>query len=127
MSANGNGKNNSAHAHFPSTSMGSEEMTSEEKTMQYALAQECLNYEWANNPRWREIERPYTAEDVLRLRGSVQVEHTLARLGAERLWNLLPTEPHGKALGAVTGNPAVQPVHAGLKAIYVSGRHTAAD
>jgi len=102
-------------------------MNSEEKTAQYALAQDCLNYEWANNPRWKGIERPYTAEDVLRLRGSVQVEHTLARLGAERLWELLHTEPYVNALGAVTGNQAVQQVQAGLKAIYVSGWQVAAD
>jgi isocitrate lyase len=94
---------------------------------QYALAQDCLNYEWAKNPRWRGIERPYTAEDVLRLRGSVHIEHTLARLGAERLWELLQTEPYVNALGAVTGNQAVQQVQAGLKAIYVSGWQVAAD
>ncbi len=102
-------------------------MSSEEATAQYALAQDCMNYEWANNPRWRGIERPYTAEDVLRLRGSIQVEHTLARLGAERLWDLLATEPYVNALGAMTGNQAVQQVQAGLKAIYVSGWQVAAD
>jgi isocitrate lyase len=102
-------------------------MSSEEKTAQYALAQDCMNYEWANNPRWRGIERPYSAEDVLRLRGSVHIEHTLARLGAERLWELLQTEPYVNALGAVTGNQAVQQVQAGLKAIYVSGWQVAAD
>ena len=99
----------------------------EEKTAQYALAQECMNHEWANNPRWSGIERPYTAEDVLRLRGSIHIEHTLARLGAERLWELLHTEPYVNALGAVTGNQAVQQVQAGLKAIYVSGWQVAAD
>ena len=102
-------------------------MSEEEKTAQYALAQDCLNYEWANNPRWKGVERPYTAEDVLRLRGSVHIEHTLARLGAERLWELLQTEPYVNALGAVTGNQAVQQVQAGLKAIYVSGWQVAAD
>jgi isocitrate lyase len=102
-------------------------MNSEEKTAQYALAQDCLNYDWANSPRWRGIERPYTAEDVLRLRGSVAIEHTLARLGAERLWELLQTESYVNALGAVTGNQAVQQVQAGLKAIYVSGWQVAAD
>jgi isocitrate lyase len=104
-----------------------EKMSLEEKTAQYALAQDCLNYEWANNPRWKSTERPYKAEDVLRLRGSVHIEHTLARLGAERLWELLQTEPYVKALGAVTGNQAVQQVQAGLKAIYVSGWQVAAD
>src|SRR5580658_7901848 len=101
--------------------------SNEERTAQYALAQDCLNYEWANNPRWRGIERPYAPEDVLRLRGSVHIEHTLARLGAERLWELLQTEPYVNALGAVTGNQAVQQVQAGLKAIYVSGWQVAAD
>jgi isocitrate lyase len=99
----------------------------EEKTAQYALAQDCLHYEWANNLRWKGVERPYTAEDVLRLRGSVQIEHTLARLGAERLWELLQTEPYVNSLGAMTGNQAVQQVQAGLKAIYVSGWQVAAD
>jgi isocitrate lyase len=136
MSAKENGKH-STKPQFPSPSMISEkmiseemiseEMNSEEKTGQYALAQDCLNYEWANNPRWRGIERPYTAADVLRLRGSVQIEHTLARLGAERLWELLKSEPYVSALGAVTGNQAVQQVQAGLKAIYVSGWQVAAD
>src|ERR1700692_4630589 len=99
----------------------------EEKTRQYALAEECLNQEWKNNPRWRGIERPYSAEDVLRLRGSIHIEHTLARLGAERLWELLQSETYVNALGAVTGNQAVQQVQAGLKAIYVSGWQVAAD
>lgn len=98
-----------------------------EATARYALAQDCLNYEWTNNARWKGVERPYTAEDVLRLRGSIHVEHTLARLGAERLWELLQSEPYVKALGAVTGNQAVQQVQAGLKAIYVSGWQVAAD
>ena len=102
-------------------------MTDHERTAQYELAQDCLNYEWANSPRWKGVERPYTAEDVLRLRGSIHIEHTLARLGAERLWELLQNEPYVKALGAVTGNQAVQQVQAGLKAIYVSGWQVAAD
>ena len=122
MSAKPNGNKNSTRSHFPSTSM-----SSEEKTAQYALAQDCLEYEWSHNPRWKGIERPYTAEDVLRLRGSIQIEHTLARLGAERLWDLLQTEPYVNALGALTGNQAVQQVQAGLKAIYVSGWQVAAD
>ena len=77
--------------------------------------------------RWEGIERPYAEEDVERLRGSVQVEHTLARLGAERLWRLLQEEPYVAALGALTGGQAVQMVKAGLKAIYLSGWQVAAD
>jgi isocitrate lyase len=99
-------------------------MSPEQKLTQNA---ESLTLEWANNPRWRGIERPYTAEDVLRLRGSVHIEHSLARLGAERLWELLQTEPYVNSLGALTGNQAVQQVQAGLKAIYVSGWQVAAD
>jgi isocitrate lyase len=86
-----------------------------------------LTQSWAADARWKGIERPYTAEDVVRLRGSIQVEHTLARLGAERLWNLLHTEDFINALGALTGNQAVQQVKAGLKAIYLSGWQVAAD
>ncbi|HEY6303130.1 MAG TPA: isocitrate lyase [Terriglobales bacterium] len=84
---------------------------------------------WQSSPRWRGITRPYTQEDVNRLRGSFQIEHTLARHGAERLWSLLhdQAEPFIPALGAVTGNQAVQQVKAGLKAIYVSGWQVAAD
>src|SRR5918996_5393887 len=77
--------------------------------------------------RWEGIERPYGEEDVERLRGSVRVEHTLARLGAERLWGLLREEPYVAALGALTGGQAVQMVKAGLKAIYLSGWQVAAD
>src|SRR3954469_20705804 len=77
--------------------------------------------------RWDGIERPYGAEDVERLRGTVQVEHTLARLGAERLWELLATEDYVPTLGALTGGQAVQMVKAGLKAIYLSGWQVAAD
>lgn len=77
--------------------------------------------------RWKGIERPYSAGDVVRLRGSIQVEHTLARLGAERLWQLLHTDHHIKSLGALTGNQAIQQVKAGLKAIYLSGWQVAAD
>jgi isocitrate lyase len=79
------------------------------------------------DPRWSGIERPYTADDVARLRGSVRIEHTLARLGAERFWELLRAEEFVPALGALTGNQAVQMVQAGLKAIYVSGWQVAAD
>src|SRR5579872_3227976 len=86
-----------------------------------------LTQDWQNSPRWSGITRPYSAQDVDRLRGSVQIEHTLARLGAERLWNLLQSESYVAALGALTGNQAVQQVKAGLKAIYLSGWQVAAD
>jgi isocitrate/methylisocitrate lyase len=79
------------------------------------------------NGRWKEIERPYSADDVERLRGTVHVEHSLARLGAERLWELLHTEPYVPTLGALTGGQAVQMVKGGLKAIYLSGWQVAAD
>src|SRR5437879_9126844 len=82
---------------------------------------------WNTDPRWDGIARAYGMEDVLRLRGSVQIEHTLARLGAERLWHLLHSHPYVHALGAVTGNQAVQMVQAGLNAIYASGWQVAAD
>ncbi len=86
-----------------------------------------LTTQWETDLRWRGVKRPYTAEDVRRLRGSVQIEYTLARLGAERLWNLLHSEPYVAALGALTGNQAVQQVKAGLQAIYLSGWQVAAD
>ncbi|PVE79348.1 isocitrate lyase [Microbacterium testaceum] len=82
---------------------------------------------WQNDPRWDGIERTYTAEDVVRLRGSVREESTLARRGAENLWNLIHTEEYVRALGAYTGGQAVQQVRAGLKAIYLSGWQVAAD
>jgi isocitrate lyase len=82
---------------------------------------------WKEDPRWEGTARPYAAEDVVRLRGSVHIEHTLARLGAQRLWELLHTEPYIAALGALTGNQAMQQVKAGLKAIYLSGWQVAAD
>jgi isocitrate lyase len=85
-----------------------------------------LEESWKSE-RWKGIERPYSAEDVIRLRGSIQVEHTLARMGAERLWNLVNTEDYVNALGALTGNQAIQQVKAGLKAIYLSGWQVAAD
>jgi isocitrate lyase len=87
----------------------------------------ALHRDWATNPRWADIERTYTAADVIRLRGSVQEEHTLARLGAERLWSLLQDDGYVQALGALTGNQAVQQVRAGLRAIYLSGWQVAAD
>ena len=83
--------------------------------------------DWKNDPRWRGVERPYTAEDVDRLAGSLRIEHTLARRGAERLWNLLQSEPYVPALGALTGNQALQQVQAGLQAIYCSGWQVAGD
>src|SRR5512143_3557349 len=86
-----------------------------------------LAREWKENPRWHGITRPYQPEDVTRLRGTVAVEHTLARIGSERLWRLLHEEPYIPALGALTGNQAVQQVKAGLKAIYLSGWQVAAD
>jgi len=87
----------------------------------------ALENQWRSNPRWQGITRPYKAADVIRLRGTVQVEHTLARLGAERLWDMLHTEAYVAALGAMTGNQAIQQVEAGLQAIYVSGWQVAAD
>ncbi len=87
---------------------------------------EALERRWAEE-RWAGIERPYTADEVVRLRGSVQVEHTLARRGAERLWSLLHSEEYVAALGALSGGQAVQMVKAGLKAIYLSGWQVAAD
>jgi isocitrate lyase len=86
-----------------------------------------LQMAWQGETRWRGVERPYLAEDVLRLRGSVHIEYTLARMGAKRLWTLLRSEPFVPALGALTGNQAVQQVRAGLKAIYLSGWQVAAD
>ena len=85
-----------------------------------------IEEQWKDE-RWQGIERPYTAEDVLKLRGSIQIEHTLARRGSEKLWNYLNTEDYINALGALTGNQAVQQVKAGLKAIYLSGWQVAAD
>jgi isocitrate lyase len=88
---------------------------------------EQLDQDWKENPRWKGVERPYTGKDVTKLRGSVTVEHTLARRGAEKLWRLMHTEPFVNALGALTGNQAMQQVKAGLKAIYCSGWQVAAD
>ncbi|MBE2240338.1 MAG: isocitrate lyase [Caldilineaceae bacterium] len=86
-----------------------------------------MSQEWEKASRWNGIVRPYTAEQVLRLRGSFMIEYTIARMGAERLWSLLHTDPFVRALGAVTGNQAVQMVQAGLKAIYMSGWQVAGD
>jgi isocitrate lyase len=86
-----------------------------------------LQKQWDTDPRWKGLKRDYTATDVVRLRGSVQEEHTLARRGAEKLWNLINNEDYINALGALTGNQAVQQVRAGLKAIYLSGWQVAGD
>ena len=86
-----------------------------------------LQDSWKNDERWQGIKRPYSAEDVICLRGSIQIEHTVARMGAERLWRLMNEEDYVHALGAQTGNQAVQMVQSGLKAIYLSGWQVAAD
>ncbi|MFR9729375.1 isocitrate lyase [Saccharopolyspora sp. MS10] len=97
-------------------------------TRQQAIkAAEELQREWDTDPRWKGVERTHTAADVVRLRGSVQEEHTLARHGAENLWKLLQENDYINSLGALTGNQAVQQVRAGLKAIYLSGWQVAAD
>jgi isocitrate lyase len=88
---------------------------------------EAMKIDWEQNPRWQGIVRPYSPEQVLKLRGSVKIEYTLAQRGAKRLWELLHQEPFVRALGALTGNQAVQQVKAGLKAIYLSGWQVAAD
>lgn len=88
---------------------------------------ETLEKDWKENPRWTGIKRPYTAEDVLKLRGKVLVEHSLARLGANKLWRRLNNQSYVAALGALTGNQAIQEVAAGLEAIYLSGWQVAAD
>jgi isocitrate lyase len=95
--------------------------------MDQELAIKALTHDWSASPRWAGIERPYQAEDVVRLRGSMRIEYTLARRGAERLWQLLQTGDGVYTLGALTGNQAVQMVKAGLKAIYLSGWQVAAD
>jgi len=86
-----------------------------------------IERDWAENPRWEGIERNYSAADVVRLRGSVRIEYTIARMGAERLWDLMKTKDYVNALGAMTGGQAVQQVQAGLPAIYCSGWQVAAD
>jgi isocitrate lyase len=88
---------------------------------------DALQKDWNTNPRWAGVTRTYTAADVVRLRGTVAVEHSLARLGAEKLWNYLQQDGFVNALGALTGNQAMQQVKAGLKAIYLSGWQVAAD
>lgn len=88
---------------------------------------ETLATQWTSNPRWKGVTRPYSAEDVIRLRGKVEIEYTLARNGSEKLWEKLQSQPFVAALGALTGNQAVQEVAAGLEAIYLSGWQVAAD
>ena len=88
---------------------------------------ESIEQDWAQNPRWKGIKRGYAAEDVVRLRGSLHIEHTLARRGAEKLWSLMHERPFVNSLGALTGNQAVQQVRAGVPAIYLSGWQVAAD
>ena len=92
-----------------------------------AAQQQRLNNEWSTHPRWHGIQRPYSAADVVRLRGTVHIEHSLAMLGAEKFWKLLHEETVVGGLGCVTGNQAVQAVQAGLKAIYCSGWQVAGD
>src|SRR3954467_14313963 len=94
-------------------------------TREQQIAQ--LEKDWAENPRWKGIKRGYSAADVVKLRGSLDIEHTLARRGAEKLWNLINTEPFVNTLGALTGNQAMQQVKAGLKGIYLSGWQVAGD
>jgi isocitrate lyase len=98
-------------------------MTSPNREQQIA----ALQKDWAENPRWKGVTRSYGAADVVRLRGSVPIEHTLAKRGCEKLWNLVNTEPFVNTLGALTGNQALQQVKAGLKAIYLSGWQVAGD
>ena len=95
--------------------------------MNYDLEAARLKKDWAENPRWKGITRAYAAEDVVRLRGSIHIEHTLAQRGAEKLWRLVNDEPFVNSLGAMSGNQAMQQVKAGLKAIYLSGWQVAAD
>jgi isocitrate lyase len=90
-------------------------------------AADSLRQDWNSNARWKGVERPYKAEDVIRLRGTVVVEHTLARLGAEKLWSSIHEKPFVNALGALTGNQAMQQIKAGLDAIYLSGWQVAGD
>ena len=87
----------------------------------------ALEQDWAESPRWKDVKRAYSGEDVVRLRGSLVVEHTLARAGAEKLWRLMHERPYVHSLGALTGNQAVQQVKAGVPAIYLSGWQVAAD
>lgn len=100
-------------------------MTNSEDRIKKVAAE--IQKDWDTNPRWKGVERKYSAEQVARLRGSVTEEHTLARRGAEKLWDLLHTEDYVHALGSITGNQAVEMAKAGLKAIYLSGWQVAGD
>src|SRR6202165_1226631 len=93
----------------------------------HQLNQSQLEKAWKTDPRWHGITRPYSAQDVVRLRGTIHIEHSLARLGAERLWDLIHTEYFVAAMADCTGNQSVQQVQAGLKAIYLSGWQVAGD
>lgn len=95
--------------------------------MDWEMEIQALQQDWSDNPRWTGVERPYQAEDVVRLRGSIRIAYTLAQRGADRLWQMLQTEEGISTLGALTGNQAMQMVKAGLKAIYMSGWQIAAD
>src|ERR1700678_176929 len=108
---------------------GPEASSTRERHDMETISQQAANLQakWETDPRWTGISREYTAQDVIRLRGSVVEEHTLARRGATRLWELLQSEDAVRALGAITGNQAVQQVKAGLQAIYLSGWQVAAD
>src|SRR3982751_4480609 len=98
-----------------------------ELPMSRDLALQRIKKDWTENPRWKGVSRGYTAEDVYRLRGSIPIEHTLARRGAEKLWSLMHDRPFVNSLGALTGNQAMQQVRAGVPAIYLSGWQVAAD
>src|SRR5438128_12678384 len=102
-------------------------MTLDGDAMNYDLEAARLRKDWAENPRWKGIERGYTAEDVVRLRGSLHIEPTLARRGSEKLWKLLNEQPFVNTLGAMTANQAMQQVKAGLRAIYRAGWQVGAD
>src|SRR5579862_4172569 len=108
------------HCHFP---IARRRTTAMSKELEVAR----LRRDWTENARWKGVKRGYTAEDVYRLRGSVQVEHTLARRGAEKLWRMMQEKPFVNSLGALTGNQAMQQVRAGVPAIYLSGWQVAAD
>jgi isocitrate lyase len=97
------------------------------KSMKTDQRIQALVTDWTTNPRWKGIERPYTAEQVLNLQGSYRIEHSIARMGAEKLWKKLHSQDFVAGLGALTGNQAVQEVEAGLEAIYLSGWQVAAD
>ncbi|NNF01592.1 MAG: isocitrate lyase, partial [Bacteroidia bacterium] len=86
-----------------------------------------LEHQWEHTDRWKDIKRNYTASDVVKLRGNIRVEHSIAKMGAEKLWDMVNSEDYVQALGALTGNQAMQQVKAGLKAIYCSGWQVAAD